>query len=165
MFEGTVGCNFFWGGAVGVAVTDQEIFDIENQRNESLRSHGLLELDSRALEMLLTFLGQAPVFPCYYAAETVCELIELYYALRSSCSLEVVDLELIEKIAASFESSEGAVDLIDLDALIISSCDPWDAFEEAADRCGFSSQDSLIWEYDEFSPGWDGEVWGADYDK
>lgn len=41
-------------GAVGVAVTDQEIFDIENQRNESLRSHGLLELDSCALEMLLT---------------------------------------------------------------------------------------------------------------
>lgn len=114
-------------GAVGVAVTDQEIFDIENQRNESLRSHGLLELDS--------------------------------------CALEVGDPELIEKIAASFESSEGAVDLIDLDALIISSCDPWDAFEEAADRCGLSSQDSLIWEYDEFSPGWDGEEWGADYDK
>lgn len=65
-------------GAVGVAVTDQEIFDIENQRNESLRSHGLLELDSRALEVLLTFIGQAPVFPCYYAAETVCELIELF---------------------------------------------------------------------------------------
>lgn len=124
MFEGTVGCNFFLGGAVGVAVTDQEIFDIENQRNESLRSHGLLELDSRALEMLLTFLGQAPVFPCYYAAETVCELIELYYALRSSSSLEVGDLELIEKNAASFESSEGSVDLIDLDALIIFSCDP-----------------------------------------
>lgn len=40
--------------AVGVAVTDQEVFDIENQRNESLRSHGLLELDSCALEMLLT---------------------------------------------------------------------------------------------------------------
>lgn len=129
-------------GAVGVAVTDQEIFNIENQRNESLRSHGLLELDSRALEMLLTF-----------------------NALRSSCSLEVVDPELIEKIAASFESSEGAVDLIDLDALIISSCDPWDAFEEAADRCGLSSQDSLIWEYDEFSPGRNGEEWGADYDK
>lgn len=34
-------------GAVGVAVTDQEIFNIENQRNKSLRSHGLLELDSR----------------------------------------------------------------------------------------------------------------------
>lgn len=68
-----------------------------------------------------------PVFPSYYAAETVCELIELYYALRSSCSLEVGDLELIGKIAASFESSEGAVDLIDLDALIICSCDPWDA--------------------------------------
>ena len=83
-------------GAVGVAVTDQEIFDIENQRNESLRSHGLLELDSRALEMLLTSIGQAPVFPYYYAAETVCELIELY---------------------------------------------------------------------DEFSTGWDGEEWGADYDK
>mgnify|MGYP007024197326 CR=1 FL=1 len=123
MFEGTVGCIFF-GGAVGVAVTDQEIFNIENQRNESLRSHGLLELDSRALEMLLTFLGQAPVFPCYYAAETVCELIELYYALRSSYSPEVGDPELIEKNAASFESSEGSVDLIDLDALIIFSCDP-----------------------------------------
>lgn len=162
MFEGAVGCNF---GAAGVAVTDQEIFDIENQRNESLRSHGLLELDSRALEMLLTLLGQAPVFPCYYAAETVCELIELYYALRSSYSPEVGDPELIEKNAASFESSEGVVDLIDLDALIISSCDPWDAFEEAVDRCGLSSQDSLIWEYDEFSTGWDGEVWGADYDK
>lgn len=121
MFEGAVGCNF---GAVGVAVTDQEIFDIENQRNESLRSHGLLELDSRALEMLLTFLGQAPVFPCYYAAETVCELIELYYALRSSYSPEVGDPELIEKNAASFESREGSVDLIDLDALIIFSCDP-----------------------------------------
>ncbi len=115
--------------------------------------------------MLLTSIGQAPVFPYYYAAETVCELIELYYALRSSYSLEVVDPELIEKIVASFESSEGAVDLIDLDALIISSCDPWDAFEEAADRCGLSSQDSLIWEYDEFSPGRDGEEWGADYDK
>ena len=114
----------FFGGAVGVAVTDQEIFDIENQRNESLRSHGLLELDSRALEMLLTFLGQAPVFPCYYAAETVCELIELYYALCSSHSPEVGDPELIEKNAASFESSEGSVDLIDLDALIIFSCDP-----------------------------------------
>ena len=111
------------GGAVGVAVTDQEIFDIENQRNESLRSHGLLELDSRALEVLLTSIGQAPVFPCYYAAETVCELIELYYALRSSYS-EVGDPELVEKIAASFESSEGVVDLIDLDALIIFSCDP-----------------------------------------
>lgn len=122
MFEGTVGCNF--GEAVGVAVTDQEIFDIENQRNESLRSHGLLELDSRALEMLLTPIGQAPVFPCYYAAETVCELIELYYALRSSYSPEVGDPELIEKNAASFESSEGSVDLIDLDALIIFSCDP-----------------------------------------
>lgn len=69
-----------FGGAVGDAVTDQEIFDIENQRNESLRSHGLLELDSRALEMLLTSIGQSPVFPCYYAAETVCELIELYIA-------------------------------------------------------------------------------------
>ena len=149
-------------GAVGVAVTDQEIFDIENQRNESLRSHGLLELDSRALEVLLTSIGQAPVFPCYYAAETVCELIELYYALRSSYSPEVGNPELVKKIAASFESSEGAVDL---DALIISSCDPWDAFEEAADRCGLSSQDSLIWEYDEFSPGRDGEEWGADYDK
>ena len=114
----------FFGGAVGVAVTDQEIFNIENQRNESLRSHGLLELDSRALEMLLTFLGQAPVFPCYYAAETVCELIELYYALRSSYSPEVGDPELIEINAASFESSEGSVDLIDLDALIIFSCDP-----------------------------------------
>lgn len=94
MFEGAVGCNF---GAVGVAVTDQEIFNIENQRNESLRSHGLLELDSRALEMLLTSIGQAPVFPYYYAAETVCELIELYYALRSSYSPEVGDPELIEK--------------------------------------------------------------------
>lgn len=73
--------------------------------------------------MLLTSIGQAPVFPYYYAAETFCELIELYYALRSSCSLEVVDPELIEKIAASFESSEGVVDLIDLDALIISSCE------------------------------------------
>ena len=114
---------FFWG-AVGVAVTDQEIFNIENQRNESLRSHGLLELDSRALEVLLTSIGQAPVFPCYYAAETVCELIELYYALRSSYSPEVGDPELVEKIAASFESSEGVVDLIDLDALIIFSCDP-----------------------------------------
>ena len=69
MFEGTVGCNFFLGGAVGVAVTDQEIFNIEN------------------------------------------------------------------------------------------------AFEEAVDRCGLSSQDSLIWEYDEFSTGWDGEEWGADYGK
>lgn len=124
MFEGTVGCIFFLGGAVGVAVTDQEIFNIENQRNESLRSHGLLELDSRALEVLLTSIGQAPVFPCYYAAETVCELIELYYALRSSYSPEVGDPELVEKIAASFESSEGVVDLIDLDALIIFSCDP-----------------------------------------
>lgn len=95
MFEGAVGCNF---GAVGVAVTDQEIFNIENQRNESLRSHGLLELDSRALEMLLTSIGQAPVFPYYYAAETVCELIELYYALRSSYSPEVGDPELIEKM-------------------------------------------------------------------
>lgn len=95
MFEGTVGCNFFLGGAVGVAVTDQEIFNIENQRNESLRSHGLLELDSRALEVLLTSIGQAPVFPCYYAAETVCELIELYYALRSSYSPEVGDPELV----------------------------------------------------------------------
>lgn len=114
----------FFGGAVGVAVTDQEIFNIENQRNESLRSHGLLELDSRALEVLLTSIGQAPVFPCYYAAETVCELIELYYALRSSYSPEVGDPELIEKNAASFESSEGSVDLIDLDALIIFSCDP-----------------------------------------
>lgn len=125
----------------------------------------MLELDSRALEVLLTSIGQAPVFPCYYAAETVCDLIELYYALRSSCSFEVGDPELVEKFAASFESSEGVVDLIDLDALIISSCDPWDAFEEAADRCGLSSQDSLIWEYDEFSTGWDGEEWGADYDK
>lgn len=44
-------------GSVGVAVTDQEAFDIENQRNESLRSHGLLELDSCALEMLLTSIG------------------------------------------------------------------------------------------------------------
>lgn len=33
-------------GVAGVAVTDQEIFDIESQRSESLRSHGLLELDS-----------------------------------------------------------------------------------------------------------------------
>lgn len=33
-------------GVAGVAVTDQEIFDIEGQRSESLRSHGLLELDS-----------------------------------------------------------------------------------------------------------------------
>ena len=55
MFEGTVGCNF--GEAVGVAVTDQEAFDIENRRNESLGSHGLLELDSCALEMLLTSIG------------------------------------------------------------------------------------------------------------
>ena len=163
MFEGTVGCNF--GEAVGDAVTDQEIFDIENRRNESLRSHGLLELDSRALEMLLTSIGQSPVFPSYDAAETVCDLIELYYALRSSCSFEVGDLELIEKIAASFESSEGAVDLIDLDTLIIFSCDPWDAFGEAADRCSLNSQDSSIWEYDEFSTGWDEEEWGADHDK
>lgn len=44
-------------GAVGVAVTDQEIFDIENRRNESLGSHGLLGLDSCALEMLLTSIG------------------------------------------------------------------------------------------------------------
>lgn len=44
-------------GAVGVAVTDQEIFDIGNQRNESLRSHGLLELDSCAFEMFLTSIG------------------------------------------------------------------------------------------------------------
>lgn len=37
-------------GAVGVAVTDQEIFDIENQRNESLSaSHGIAgSLHSRA---------------------------------------------------------------------------------------------------------------------
>lgn len=104
MFEGAVGCNF---GAVGVAVTDQEIFNIENQRNESLRSHGLLELDSRALEMLLTSIGQAPVFPYYYAAETVCELIELYYALRLSYSPEVGDPELIEKKCSFFRIKRG----------------------------------------------------------
>ena len=152
-------------GAVGVAVTDQEIFNIENHRNDSRRAHGLLELDSRALEVLLTSIGQAPVFPCYYAAETVCELIELYYALRSSYSPEVGDPELVEKIAASFESSEGVVDLIDLDALIISSCDPWDAFGEAVDGCGLCNQDSSIWEYDEFSAGWDGKEWGSDHDE
>ena len=152
-------------GEVGVAVTDQEIIDIENQRNESLRSHGLLELDSRALEMLLTSLGQSPVFPSYDSAKTVCDLIELYYALRSSCSPEVGDLELIEKIAASFEANEGAVELIDLDALIVSSCDSRDAFGEAVDGCGLCNQDSSIWEYDEFSAGWDGEEWGSDHDE
>lgn len=60
MFEGAVGCNF--GEAVGVAVTDQEAFDVENRMNESLRSHGLLELDSCALEMLLTPIGQSLFF-------------------------------------------------------------------------------------------------------
>lgn len=46
-----------FGEAVGDAVTDQEVFDIENRRNESLRSHGLPELDSCALEMLFTSIG------------------------------------------------------------------------------------------------------------
>lgn len=49
-------------GSVGVVVTDQEIIDIEKQRSESLRSHGLLEFDSSALEMLFTSLGQSSVF-------------------------------------------------------------------------------------------------------
>lgn len=151
--------------AVGVVVTDQEIIDIEKQRSESLRSHGLLEFDSSALEMLFTSLGQSPVFPSYDSAKTVCDLIELYYALRSSCSPEVGDLELIEKIATSFEANEGAVELIDLDALIVSSYDSWDAFGEAVDGCGLCNQDSSIWEYDEFSAGWDGEEWGSDHDE
>lgn len=151
--------------AVGVAVTDQEIFDIEKQRSESLRSHGLLEFDSSALEMLFISLGQSSVYLNYHAVETACDLIELYYALRSSCSSEVGDLELIEKIAASFEANEGAVELIDLDALIVSSCDSRDAFGEAVDGCGLCNQDSSIWEYDEFSAGWDGEEWGSDHDE
>ena len=129
-------------GSVGVVVTDQEIIDIEKQRSESLRSHGLLEFDSSALEMLFTSLGQSSVFPNYHAVETACDLIELYYALRSSCSSEVGDIE-----------------------LIVSSCDPWDAFGEAVDRCGLCNRDSSIWEYDEFSAGWDGEEWGSDHDE
>lgn len=148
-------------GAVGVSVTDQEIFDIENQRGESLRSHGLLEFDSGALEMLLTSLGQSPVFTSYYAVETVCDLIELYYSLRSACSPDIGDLELVKEIAASFEASEGVVELIELDALISSFRDPWEVSREALDRQGLCHQDSSIWEYDEFSIGWDGEEWGV----
>ena len=151
--------------AVGVVVTDQEIIDIEKQRSESLRSHELLEFDSSTLEMLFTSLGQSSVFPNCHAVETSCDLIELYYALRSLCSSEVGDIELIEELVAAFEASEGAVELIDLDALIVSSCDPWDAFGEAVDRCGLCNQDSSIWEYDEFSAGWDGEEWGSDHDE
>ena len=135
-------------GSVGVVVTDQEIIDIEKQRSESLRSHGLLEFDSSALEMLFTSLGQSSVFPNYHAVETACDLIEL-----------------IEELVAAFEASEGAVELIDLDTLIVSSCDPWDAFGEAVDRCGLCNRDSSIWEYDEFSAGWDGEEWGSDHDE
>lgn len=151
--------------AVGVAITDQEIIDIEKQRSESLRSHGLLEFDSSALEMLFTSLGQSSVFPNYHAVETACDLIELYYALRSSCSSEVGDIELIEELVAAFEASEGAVELIDFDALTRSFRDLRDVCGEVVDGCGLCNQDSSIWEYDEFSTGWDGEEWGSDHDE
>lgn len=123
----------------GLFLSGEDIQTLAEQQNEALARQGLIEWGEGPLRYLAQGLCGSPYLDRQDCLPVLCELQEIFYALRAQAGLAVSDDELAGALAAVFDTwAQGSVEY--LKGLTVS------ALLEKASK---SPQQELQWPFDE----------------
>lgn len=142
-------------------LTPEDNREIALRRREALMATGRLELDDSAMHLLAqTFIAKLGEFPL--------DAVDAFYALRDELAASTPDTEIIDALAAAASRTGGDVEAIDILELAreLRITDDAMSHYSITDNAGHTYRWSPeSWGDDENAPGWDGELWEADYDE
>lgn len=157
----------------GISLTREDSLMLAARRTESLASLERVEFDTPAIMAIAKAVGGSPHLTQKSAAASLALLQDAFYSLRDELPIDVPDDEIVEAIRGCLEELGDAAEVaaIPTDELMTYSqeyvrmqdellADGYRIVDDDGRAYTFNPTD---WEYDETSPGWDGERWADDW--
>ena len=97
----------------GLVLTQQQAAQLVQTRSDSLRQNGRIEFGGGVIDKIIREFCDSPYLCADNYAQTLQELIELFYAFKSACREQAADGELIEALRLLFDGpAQGCTELI-----------------------------------------------------
>ena len=145
---------------------------IAERRIESLAAIERVEFGTPAVVTIAEAIESSPCLTQDNVAGTLAYLQDTFYNLRDELPIDVPDAEIIEALRASFDELADAVEVAATPADELMAYSKEYAHMQAEeneteyritdDEGRVYTFDSVMWDYDETAPGWDGERWADD---
>lgn len=167
--------------ANGIRLLPSHVERIAAAKRNALAETDRIELRSGTIDAVVEAFADSPFLQQNTAAATLADAVEAFYAVRDDAPTEVPDEEIMDALRVAFDAAEGSTDA--LDALSIArdlALREHEANHRAAEASGQSLPGGAYtivddegrtyrwapadWEYDELTPGWNGEEWACDLD-
>lgn len=161
--------------SAGITITASEATDLAMHRDLCLLDNERIEFGIPAVVAIAKELAPSPCLKARNSADTLTRLQEVFYRTRDELSVEVPDSEIIEAICHCFDELDSAFDVARLptEELMAFSKTYRQAQESTEEACYCLTDDTgrtytfdpTEWDYDETTPGWNGEKWDDDIDE
>ncbi len=97
----------------GLHLSEKGALQILAARDESLRRSGRLELGNQVIQRIITVFSASPYINQADYADTVCELIDIFYYVKNESLEQIPDEELIDIMKDFFDNScAGSLELL-----------------------------------------------------
>lgn len=158
----------------GISLTHEDVLTLAARRAESLTSLERVEFGTPAIAAIAKAVGDSPHLTQKNAAASLALLQDAFYSLRDELPIDVPDDEIVEALQGCLDELGDAAEVaaIPTDELMAYSkefvqaleAEHEDGYRIVDDEGRVYAFDSNEWDYDETSPGWDGERWADDWD-
>jgi hypothetical protein len=97
----------------GLKLSEEDIKDIINTRSEALSSSGRVEFGGGIIKKIISIFCDSPYISQYHYAETLNDLVEIFYYYKNETEEKISDDELIEVMKDFFDNRcQGSMDLL-----------------------------------------------------
>ena len=158
----------------GISITHEEALALAARRAESLTSLERVEFGTPAAVAIAKAVGGSPHLTQKNPTTTLALLQDAFYSLRNELPIDVPDDEIVEALRGCLDELDDAAEVAAMptDELMAYSkeyvqaleAEHEDGYRIIDDEGRVYSFDSAERDYDETSPGWDGEGWADDWD-
>lgn len=157
----------------GISLTREDALMLAARRTESLASLERVEFGTPAVLKITKAVASSPTLTKENAALALALLQDTFYELRDELPIDVPDEEIIEALSCCLDDLGDAAEVaaIPTDELMTYSQEYVrmqdellaDGYRIVGDDGRAYTFNPTDWEYDETSPGWDGERWADDW--
>ena len=98
--------------AYGLTLNKEDIKEIINSRNNTLKSYGRIELDINVTKIIIENLYKSQYTDRDDYVELINDLQEVFYYLKNETLDQISDIEIIEIIDEFYNNSSGRIDIV-----------------------------------------------------
>ncbi len=158
----------------GLSISREDARMLAARRAEALAEAERVEFGTPAIVAIVEAVATSPCLLQSNVADTLAELQEAFYVIRSELSVDVPDAEIVEALRGCLDEWGDAAMVASMPTEEVMSfaaeyaraaqSEGLEAYRIVDDEGRAYAFDPIEWDYNERVDGWDGERWADDWD-